>query len=284
MKKPLKITLIVVLSLVIAVGAVLTIMYFARPKGQARSEVSITPANNTYIDNNTKDIADYSPTESLFVLAYNLKTLNSYHAVISGEVDAGLTTQTVSGEKYKSGQDALYVSRSESWFKSTSNRFFIENNAVLVIDGELDVNSDKNKLTKYNYTAFIQQYGTDFRELSNYELNVNTITKAELISSDGGLYTYRYEIDVEKGVNNYRVNMYKMGGLSELPTFSKSTLEVVMTADFMPVSVKQEDEYKAYMGLLAVSCTSVLIETFERINDGALTIPELEFYKSNLNG
>lgn len=284
MKKPLKITLIVVLSLVIAVGAVLTIMYFARPKGQARSEVVITPANNTYIDNNTKDIADCSPTESLFILAYNLKTLNSYYTVISGEVDAGITTQTVSGEKYKSGQDALYISRSESWFKSTSNRFFIENNAVLIIDGELDVNSDKNKLTKYNYTAFIQQYGTDFRELSNYELNVNTITKAELLSSDGGLYTYRYEIDVEKGVNNYRVNMYKMGGLSELPTFSKSTLEVVMTADFMPVSVKQEDEYKAYMGLLAVSCTSTLIETFERINDGALTIPELEFYKSNLNG
>ena len=284
MKKPLKIILIVVLSLVIAAGAVLTIMYFARPKGQARSEVVITPANNTYIDNNTKDIADCSPTESLFILAYNLKTLNSYHTVISGEVDAGITTQTVSGEKYKSGQDALYISRSESLFKSTANQFFIENDAVLVIDGKLDVNSDKNKLTKYNYTAFIQQYGTDFRELSNYELNVNTITKAELISSDGGLYTYRYEIDVEKGVNNYRVNMYKMGGLSELPTFQTSTLEVVMTADFMPVSVKQVDEYKAYMGVLAVSCTSTLIETFERINDGALTIPELEFYKSNLNG
>ena len=284
MKKPLKITIIVVLSVVLIVGATLTILYFVRPKGQSRSEVVLTPANNTYIEGNTKNIADCSPTESLFILAYNLKNANSYYATISGKINASITTQTVSGEKYKVGEDALYISRSESFFKSTSNRFFIENDAVLVVDGELDVSADNNKTEEYTFNAFIQQYGTDFRELSNYELNGQNITKAELLSSDGGVYTYRYEINVKTGVENYRVNMYKIGGLSELPTFQKSTLEVVMTEDFMPVSVKHIDEYEAYMGVLSVSCKATLTETFEKINDDFIVIPDCGFYKSKLGG
>ncbi len=126
MKKPLKITIIVVLSVVLIVGATLTILYFVRPKGQSRSEVVITPVNNTYISDNTKNIEDCSPTESLFILAYNLKNLNSYHTVILGDVDAGLTTQNVSGEKYKTGDGALYISRSESFLKARLINFSLK--------------------------------------------------------------------------------------------------------------------------------------------------------------
>ncbi|MBP5466734.1 MAG: hypothetical protein J6Y43_04140 [Clostridia bacterium] len=283
MKKPLKITLIVVLSLVVAAGATLTILYFARPKGQSRGEVVITPANNTYIADNTKNIGDCSPIESLFILAYNLKNLNSYQTTLSGKVNASLTNQTISGEKYKTGGSALYISRSESWVKSTANQFFIENGTIIVVNGDVGGNADKNKVEKYDYTAYIQQYGTDFRELSNYELNENTITDAELVSATDGKYTYRYEIDVNRGVSNYRVNMYKVGGLSELPTFGKSMLEVVMTEDFMPVSVKQVDEYTAYINLMSVSCKATLIETFEKINDDGIEIPEYGFYKAKLD-
>ena len=184
----------------------------------------------------------------------------------------------------KSGAGALYISRSKSLFKDTSNQFFIENGTVLVVDGKLDTETDNNKIEKYNFNAFIQQYGTDFRELSNYVLNESTITKAELVSAAGGKYTYRYEIDVNKGVDNYRVNMYKMGGLSELPTIKSSTLEVVMTEDFMPVSVKHVDEYTAYTELLAINCKSTLLETFEKIDDGSVVIPEYEFFRSKING
>ena len=100
MKKPFKIILTVVLSLALLAGATLTLMCFLRPKGQSRSDVVITPTNNTYISDNTKEISDCSPTESLFILAYNLKNLPSYYSTVSGEVDASLTTQKISGEKH----------------------------------------------------------------------------------------------------------------------------------------------------------------------------------------
>ena len=86
---------------------------------------------------------------------------------------------------------------------------------------------------------------------------------------------------MQTGVDAYRVNMYKMGGLTELPTFTKSTLTVSMTADFMPISVTQIDEYSINM-ILTLSCVSTLTETFERIDDVSVSIPELEFFKSKM--
>lgn|GEM_PF-2995432 len=285
MKKPLKITLVIVLVLALSAGATLAIIYFCRPKGQSRSEIDVTLADNTYIEDNTKNIADCSPTESLFILASNLKKLNSYYACISGEVDAGITKQTVSGEKYKLGGASLYVSRSTSSFKKTANQIFIEADVVLVRNGDLNTNVYEDTADKYALSDYLEEYGTDFRELSNYELNGTTITKAELISAVGGKYSYRYEIDVATGVKGYRVNMYKMGGLSELPTFKKSTLEVTMTENFMPVSVTQIDEYSVvYFGIIPIDCTSTLVEEFEKINDDTVEIPEAEFFKSKLDG
>ena len=284
MKKPLKITLISVLIFLLLAGTTFSVLYFCRPKGQARSDIAVSSNNNTYIEGNTKNIAECSPAESLFILAFNLKKSNSYYAVISGEVNAGgIYKQAISGAKYKSGEDALYISRSTSFLKNTADQIFIRNDAVLVRKGDPKTNVFKDAVTEYSLNEYIDEYGLDFRELSNYELNENNITKAELVSAVDGLYTFRYEINVETGVKDYRVNMYKMGGLSELPTFSKSTLEVVMTENFMPKTITQIDEYKVNM-VFTLSCKSTLVETFETINDDSVIIPEHEFFVSKLDG
>lgn len=282
MKKPLKITLISIFIFLLLAGATLTVFYFCRPKGQSRDEIEIKPPDNTYIADNTKTIEDCSPTESLFILASNLKGLNSYYASISGEVDTGgIYTQNVSGEKYIAGENSLYVSRSTSALKKTANQIFIKNDSVLVRNGDPTTNVYEDTVQKYAFGDYLNEYGIDYRELSNYALNENTITKAELISDTDGIYTYRYEINVETGVNGYRVNMYKMGGLSKFPTFIKSTLEVSMTEDFMPVSVTHIDEYTVNM-FLTFNCTSRLIETFEKTNDASIVIPEYDFFAAKL--
>ena len=284
MKKPLKITLICILIFVLLAGATLAFMYLLRPKGQRREEIDVTPNENAYISDNTKNIADCTPAESLFILANNLKKLNFYSSVISGEVDAGgIYKQNVGGEKYRSGESFLYVSRSTSFLKKTANQIFIENDTVLVREGDANTDVYEDAVAKYTIAEYLKEYGTDFRELSNYELNESTITSAELVSETDGIYTYRYGINVETAVDAYRVNMYKMGGLNELPTFSKSTLEVSMTEDFMPVSVKQIDEYTVNM-FLPLNCRSTLVERFEKLNDGSVVIPEYEFFAEKLIG
>ncbi|MBO4594719.1 MAG: hypothetical protein J5697_03365 [Clostridia bacterium] len=284
MKKPLKITLISILIFVLLAGATLTLIYLLRPKGQRRDEIDVTPNENAYIDDNTKNIIDCSPTESLFILANNLKKTNYYSSTISGEVDAGgIYKQTIGGEKYRSGESFLYVSRSTSWLKKTANQIFIENGTVLVRNGDADTNVYEDTAAKYTLIEYLNEYGTDCRELTNYELNESTIKSAELVSESDGIYTYRYEINVETAVDAYRVNMYKMGGLSELPTFYKSTLEVSMTENFMPVSVKQIDEYTVNM-FLTLNCRSSITERFEKLNDDSVVIPEYEFFGEKLGG
>lgn len=275
MNKALKITLIVITAAVVTAAAGFSAFYFLSPKGQSRDEIEVNPADNQYLDGEEKNIADCTPLESLFILAANLNKTNSYRAVVTGEVDAGITKQTVSGAKYKSGADALYISRSESLFVNTENKFFIENDSVLVVD------MNKNTTERFTLKEYLEEYGTDFREVSNYELNENTITSAELVSAADGVYVYRYEIDVETGVNAYRVNMYKVGGLNDLPTFKKSTLEVAITENFMPVYITQTDEYTARK-VFSADCKAVLTERFEVI-DGETEIPELETLRSQLN-
>ena len=152
---------------------------------------------------------------------------------------------------------------------------------MLLRNGNAKTNVYEDECIKYTYNDYIKEYGTDFREISDYDLNENTIAKAELLSANNGIYTFKYEIDIDKGVNGYRVNMRKMGDLNDYPTFIKSTLVVSMTENFMPVSVVQTDEYKVKM-VLNVSCTSEITATYERINDSLVAIPEYDFYKTQL--
>ena len=282
MKKPLKITLISVLAFVLLAVAGFSVYLAVRPKGQSRDEVDIKPSEQTYIDGNTKNIAECTPNECLFILASNLKKTTSYHTTIKGEVNAGgIYKQVISGEKFKNGGDSLYISSSKSALKSTADQIFIENDTVLVRHGNGNTGVYEDTAEKFTYGDYVKEYGTDFRELSNYELNEKNIVSGELLSAENGVYTFTYEINVQTGVDAYRVNMYKMGGLTELPTFTKSTLTVSMTADFMPISVTQIDEYSINM-ILTLSCVSTLTETFERIDDVSVNIPELEFFKSKM--
>lgn len=282
MSKVLKIVLISVLVVVLLVGGTMTVLYFFGPKGKSRNDINNVPVDNTYIDGDTKKIADCTPNESLFIMAYNLKNLNNYYATVSGEVDAGIYKQTVSGEKYKSGDDSLYVSRSTSLLKNTGDQLFIEGDVVLVRHGDPKTNVFEDVTEKYTLKEYLKEYGTDYREVSNYDLKESNITESKLVSAADGIYTYRYEINVETGVDAYCVNMAKMGNLSQVPTFIKSTLEVSMTEDFMPISVTQTDEYKVVM-LLELTCRSTLVQKFEIINADAVVIPELDFFRARLN-
>ena len=283
MKKPLKVTIVITVSIITALSVVLLGFHFFRQKGQAREEIIVQPANNTVLEpDESVLIAQCSPTESLFYLAGNLKNFQSYYATITGEVSAGgIYKQKVAGEKYIVGEKSLYITTATSSLKKLAMQIYMENDAVLLRNGNVDTGVYENETESYTYLDYLQEYGTDYRNLSNYVLNENTILRATLVSAQDGLYTYEYEINLETGVNPYRVNMYKMGNLNSLPTMHKCVLTVVMTENFMPVSIRHYDEYSVDM-FITLNCKSTLIETFPKINDDSITIPELEFFQENM--
>lgn len=281
MKKGLVITLSIIGAIIILISTTLLVLYLTHDKGQKRSDIAITPTDNTIIDNNTKNIEDCTAKECLYICAGKLKNMTSYYATIEGRVETSLgIDQSVSGRKYKKGNQSLYVSKSASSFLSMAKQIYIEDDLVMVRDAE-DVENDvyKDTVESFNMAGYLEEYGIDYRELSNYELNDESITSAEFVSCENGEYKYRYTIDITK-VDAYRVNMAKMGDLPSLPTMVSCTFEVVMDSNFMPVTVSHFDEYVVDYVFFNVNCTASLTQTFVKINDGTIEIPEQEFFKS----
>ena len=134
-----------------------------------------------------------------------------------------------------------------------------------------------DEATRYALADYLREYGVDFRDLSNYLLNDQTILSAELLSVRDGIYTYAYEIDPTVGAAGYGANMQRMGGLSKPPVLSHCRLTVEMTADFLPVSVTHEDEYTIDF-ILQLNCSSVLTERFARVGDPAVSLPDADFF------
>ena len=276
--KPIKLILLITLAVIVVAVATFAIIYFCRPK---ELPSNVNPQDNQYIDGSTRNIDECTPKECLYILAYNLKHTSSYSSTLSGEVDAGIYKQTVGGEKYKVGDASLYVSRSTSAFVNTADQIYIENDTVLVRKGDPNTNVYQDTVTKYTLENYLKEYGTDYRELCNYVIKDETITNAKLVSITDGVYKFEYEIDVNTGVYNYRVNMYKMGSLSELPNITKSTLVVEMDSDFKPISVTMIDTYTVNM-IFTFTCNSTLTERYVKIDDASIDIPDVDFFKSKL--
>ena len=282
MKKWVKIFLILFGTIIGILAITLVGFHIFGTKGQSRDDIDVKPADNTIIEDNTKNIDDCTPIESLFILVGKLKKMQSYSATLSGQVTTSMGyTQNVSGEKYIVNNKSLYITTSTSSLKNMAKQIYIENDTVLIRNGDAKKGTFEDTVTAYTLSDYLLEYGIDYRELSNYELNENTITNATFVSSQDGKYTYEYEINVETGTNGYRVNMYKMGNLDSLPTMKKCTLTVVMTNDFMPVTITHVDEYVISM-FISVKCKSTLTETFNKINDEDITIPETAFFAQQM--
>lgn len=285
MRKSLVITLSVIGAIVLLVSTTLLVLYLTRGEYQKRGDIVVNPTDNTYIEDNTKTIEECTPKECLYICANNLKNLTSYYATLEGSVVASisgspLSEQQVLGHKYIKGNKSLYISKSVGLI-SMAKQIYIEGDLVMVREAE-DVQNDvyADTVESYSMADYLTEYGIDYRELSNYELNDSSITEAQFVSCENGQYKYRYIIDTTK-VDAYRVNMAKMGNLDPMPTMTSCTLEVVMDSNFMPITVSHFDEYDVlYFGFFDTQCTASLTQTFVKKNDSTIEIPEHEFFDS----
>ena len=273
MAKWLKITLISALVLIVSASIVLLCFQLFGFKGQSLKDLDINnQGKEQTIEEITKPISECTPKESLYVLSGKMNTF-SYHATLAGQVTTSLgslANQTISGQKFYQNGRALYITKSTSSMFNMAKKIYIEpNKTVNVFDAQnINDNTWKEEPTHFNtLEAYLQEYGTDFRNVSNYVLNDETITASKLVETDGNNYKYQYTIDPEKATIGYKINMAKMGNLASAPILSACTLTVVMNKNFQPVSVTMVDAYTvSYFGI-AVTCTSSLTTTFDQIGN-----------------
>lgn len=280
MKKWLIILLIVLASIVVALGVVFACMQIFGFKGQKVEDLDRTQETEQQIVvGNEKTITNCTPQESLYILAGKIKQLN-YEATLSGQVSAlgGLYKQTVTGSKYNTSQKSLYISKATSSFVNVGKQIFITQNNVKVLEAK-DVKKDtwEESAISYSLDDYLIEYGVDFRELSNYTLNDSTITSAKLVSNENGVYVYEYTLDINTATIGYRLNMTKMGNLVSLPQFSSCKLTVALNENFEPQYITSEDEYMVEM-LGGLKCKSVLTVTFDKINQ-EIVFPDLSKFE-----
>ncbi len=267
--------------LVVVTGMVLRFFGFSFSfgfKGQSRDEIDITTyGTNAEIRDDTKSIEECSADEVIYICNTKLKDMLGYHATITGSVSAlgGMYTQTVSGEEYFGTGGAVYITKSTSAFVSVGKKIYIDNNGKVFIREAENVKKDtwKEDLTEYNYDDYIVDYGVDFRELTNYVINEQTIKSASLVGVKNSVYTYSIELDEEKATLGYRVNMAKMGDLSSLPEFNSCRFEISLNENFEPLEITCYDNYRVEK-LGGITCSSVLTITFDIINE-AVEIPNI---------
>ena len=275
MKTWIRILLEILISVLVAVWIVATILQIVGFKGQKLEDLDRSQQGEEQrIIENPKSISDCNPNEVLYTLSGKIRKLN-YHAIVEGEVLAlgGIYKQTVSGEKFNTPTKGLYISKSISSFVKVAKKLLIENDTAKVWDAKnISKNTWNEEPTLYTYENYIKEYGTDFRELSNYTLNNQTILSSSFVSVDQGVYKYTYTLDTTLATIGYKVNMAKMGNLSSLPEFKSCTLTIYVNENFEPQKIVCEDNYKVAM-LGGLDCSSTLILKFDSLNN-EITFPE----------
>ena len=274
--------LIVVITIVLIVGiASIIIINSTGFKGQNINEIDITSAgSDAEIAENTKSIDECTPQEAVYITNNKIKNFNSYYACISGEVTAlgGIYKQNVSGYKYKNQNGALYISKSTSAFVNVGKQIYISKDDNVQVREAINVKEDtwQNTTTKFTLNNYLQEYGVDFRTLTNYVLNDATITSATLISVENSVYTYTLFLDINSATLGYRLNMAKMGDLPSLPEFTSCKMDISINQNFEPIRITCYDNYKVekFGGL---NCISTLTIDFFNINE-PVEMPEEEFF------
>lgn len=232
----------------------------------------------TVIVNPTKTVTEYTAEENAYILAGKLKSLDSYRSDVQGKVVAmgGLYKQSIADVHIKNGNESYMEARSSSSLVTVEKQAFFAGDKVVMRDAE------QGDFTVTTLEEYRSKIGSEPTALSNYILNEETITSAELVSRSEGTYTYRYEIDPVKGTSRYAVKMMNFGGLKVAPEFESCAMELTFDENWNPVSLKAEDKYKISKAFLNnVSCTSTLTETFSEIGKGT-EIPDADSFRARL--
>ncbi len=248
--------------------------------GEIRAE-----GETTIIETPTKSVRDYSAAENAYIVAGRLKNLPSYRSEIVGETVSAMPkyTQKIEDIHIKNGKESYAQATSTSLFVNVGKQAFFKGNKVVMRDAA-NVSKDewKDSFSVTTLEEYRSKIGGEPTALSNYILNDETIKSAERIPSTAeNEYTFRYEIDPVFGTSRYAVKMMNYAALKSLPEFESCTLELTFDKDWNPVSLTAKDKYKIAYGVMNLSCTSTLTETFYDIGKD-LEIPGADLFRARL--
>ena len=280
----LKIVCFVLAALIAATGTAIVIKNFG---GEDIPEFTApTEDPNTYLDL-TDDIDITDPNADaikvLFVAHKVLLTGKGFYGVSSGSTTAAGIQQSVSNTRYVVGEFGHknsfkemvtkgIVSNAYQLFMWEDNYIYRESKSVQAIDNVTWSNTAQPLAEDVFYSKFGHRSST----LTGYILNEETVVSGQLDSVDNGLYTFRYELDVNEATTFLRREMITNGGLKSEPVFSKCVIYVSIDSNYNIKSLRTDCSYKANVGVINADCSEDITEIIETYEGD---LPEMEFYE-----
>lgn len=216
-------------------------------------------AKNSELNNPSKLTADQN-----FILAqYNATLTDSYQAIGHGEVDAGITSQSVYGERNFDGKRYSFESISKGMLniaicsymeKGAKNVDFYKGK---VIDKE---NADWSLDKTYTNQEYINYAGSLPSTIQPYIISSKTILSSSEITYDEetGYYSFTVELDPITSVLGYAKQVMQTSGLSSFPEFSSVTQTIVIDENWNLISTDVTEKYSVIAFGIKNKCTGTL--------------------------
>lgn len=257
-----------------------------------KSKVSVNDANanglTTFEQEPPKSGSpdDYSPTDNLSFIAYNVTHSKNFDTITNGTVEAlgGIYKQNVKNTRIVNDDKAFTEAISTSSFVKRYEQKFFYGNEKILVRNEDKVSGDniiwKNEVTAISKETYEERYGWYPTWLIGYIVHPDSINNALMNkSNDGYVITCDMNVNIAPAYNQYEMKTY--AGSSENPSFNSLKLTFTFTENWVLKTVLENANYQINIpGLNWMTCESSLTEEFHFRDT---QIPDLEFFMSNID-
>lgn len=212
-----------------------------------------------------------------------LSSYSTYQSVTKGSTKASVSFIGIPIDTEQS-IDATVIKGDYSYLKNESHSTLVNtvHTAYFHNDKALSKNDAGNEYSLTTLSEYLNIYGTyPFDQaIEGYLINkesINSITKLESEEN----HSFKIDFNIEKSVNNVKIQMREFGGLDDYPNFEKVEMTISIKDDFTPININLQSKYTAKKGMVS-TCEQHYQVTFSSFNE-VIDIPDLELIKNKFN-
>ena len=198
--------------------------------------------------------------------------LNSFNAVTEGKTTAVViisTDQEISNQVIKSG-DRYYSHAVSSGLITSEHSAYFSGEKVLYRDGD---SGDYSKAVLIDYLEVYGTYPAMQSTIEGYIISKDSVALVELRENG----EYKITLNIDKAVEYNKIQMKKMGNLSDYPVFSSVELYLKFDNNYQPITVRVSAKYTvpySVFGLeITAECTQEYTVTYSNVNQ-TVSFPE----------
>ncbi len=274
-----KVLCLIVAMVMASVGTVVVAQNFG--DGPDTTIVLPNDDQNTVLDKPAEgDPSQYDLKQNLYIAAGELKRSGGFVGVSHGTTTSVGMAQEVSNKRTVVNGNVFKEMATVGVVKNAYQLYLYGNNYLYRKPAKITSTSVikwADTAQKFTEDAFLDKFGHRSDALTGYILNDETIVDARIESTENGLYSYRYILDINTAPARMLREMKANSGMSNYSTFEKAEIVVTMDADWQVKSLRTDCKYKVPM-LGGLDCVEDITETFSGIGTQG-DLPEKEFFE-----